>query len=362
MNDSKYNEVLKGNPTIDLPLVSVIIPIYNVEQYIDKGLRQILNQEYQSIEFILVDDGSTDQSGELCDKWEKSDSRIRVFHKQNEGAGSARNVGILHSKGKYIYFFDIDDEADTSLIAYCVKIMETKEVDYILFGFRTLTPYLNNLEDKVTFQEKMIFSNEELKQNYIDTFLLCKYGNGFPWNKFYRKSFLLEHHLFFENQRIQQDEVFNLNIYRYLGKAYISSKVFYTYYIYEKGNTRVRFIPDRFDIYVSVRDHFETLIKHWNLKDERVETYLNKRFYSNLMTCITYNLFHKNCVWNMQEKKKEIQRMLEHPYSKLALCCVTDSSIENRLYLYFAQKGCLLLMHYTMRVFQFLRKVKHLVS
>ena len=340
------------------PLVSVIIPIYNVADFIERGIRNILEQDYPNFEIILVDDGSTDDSTFLCDLWAEKESRIRVFHKQNEGAGSARNVGITNALGKYIYFFDIDDIADKDLLSYNVEIMETKGVDYILFGFRTITPHLDNLQDEVRFEEREIHSNDELKKIYVETFALCKHGNGFPWNKFYRRSFLLEHNLFFENQRIQQDEVFNLNLYPYLNKAYISSRILYTYYIYKKGNTGTHFISDRFDIYVSVRDHFLKLINFWNLNDERLYWYLNKRLLSGVLSCCVYNLFHKENEWSRSRKREELIRIFNHPYTRSALKLKKNLSLEERLYLYFAQRRKVLILKHLYQLMCGVRFIK----
>lgn len=345
------------------PLVSVVIPIFNVSQYIDRGLQNILSQQYQNFEIILVDDGSTDNSGLLCEQWAKENSKIRVFHKKNEGAGSARNVGIIEAKGEYIYFFDIDDKADADLLAYNVQIMEEKKVDYILFGFRTVIPSLNNTLDEIRFKECEIHSNEELKNIYVDTFVLSKHGNGFPWNKFYRRSFLLKHHLLFENQRIQQDEVFNLNLYPYLERAYISPKILYTYYIYDQGNTRVRFIPDRFDIYVSVREHFEKLMHYWNLNDQRMEGYLDQRFFTGVLQCCCYNLFHKNCYWSNNEKREEIVRILNHPYTQkaMALRLSRNLSYEERLYLFLINKCLLKELRIVYKTFSLLHYIKRCI-
>lgn len=345
------------------PLVSVVIPIFNVSQYIGRGLQNILSQQYQNFEIILVDDGSTDNSGLLCDQWAKENSKIRVFHKKNEGAGSARNVGIIEAKGEYIYFFDIDDKADADLLAYNVQIMEEKKVDYILFGFRTVIPSLNNTLDEIRFKECEIHSNEELKNIYVDTFVLSKHGNGFPWNKFYRRSFLLKHHLLFENQRIQQDEVFNLNLYPYLERAYISPKILYTYYIYDQGNTRVRFIPDRFDIYVSVREHFEKLMHYWNLNDQRMEDYLDQRFFTGVLQCCCYNLFHKNCYWSNNEKREEIVRILNHPYTQkaMALRLSRNLSYEERLYLFLINKCLLKELRIVYKTFSLLHYIKRCI-
>ncbi len=91
---------------IDNPLVSVVVPVYNVEKYLDRCVQSVVNQTYENLEIILVDDGSTDKSAPLCDSWAKADSRIKVVHKKNSGLGMARNTGLESACGKYIFFFD----------------------------------------------------------------------------------------------------------------------------------------------------------------------------------------------------------------------------------------------------------------
>ena len=91
------------------PLISVIIPIYKVEKYLDSCICSIVNQDYQNLDIILVDDGSPDMCPKLCDQWKTRDSRIRVIHKKNGGLSSARNAGIIIAKGKYLSFVDSDD-------------------------------------------------------------------------------------------------------------------------------------------------------------------------------------------------------------------------------------------------------------
>lgn len=287
-------------------MVSVIIPIYNVRSFIERGLNNVLSQTYQDFEILLSDDGSTDGSYEECKEWALKDTRICVLHQENKGAGAARNHGINKAKGEFIYFFDIDDQIRPDLLEYCVKTMNEKSVDFICFGYDNVE---TTFKSKVTisFPEAIITSNQELKELFVDQFVLKV--NGFPWNKFYRKSFLDRFGLRFENQRIQQDEVFNLKCYRYLERAYLSPKVLYTYYIYEKGNTRSRFIPDRFDIYKSVRQHFEDLKNFWGLDDKRLDDYLDKRFYDGVMQCFIFNLTHPNCKWTTVQKNAEMNRI-----------------------------------------------------
>ena len=92
-----------------MPAVSVIVPVYNVEKYLDKCVQSIVSQTFKDIEIILVDDGSKDKSGRMCDEWSRRDKRVKVIHKENGGIADARNVGLSHSNGQWILFIDSDD-------------------------------------------------------------------------------------------------------------------------------------------------------------------------------------------------------------------------------------------------------------
>ncbi|MTW38048.1 glycosyltransferase, partial [Streptococcus pneumoniae] len=89
--------------------ISIVVPVYNVEKYLKKSIESVLNRTYQNIEILLVDDGSTDSSGKICESFSKVDPRIRVFHKENGGLSDARNFGIEQMKGQYVAFIDSDD-------------------------------------------------------------------------------------------------------------------------------------------------------------------------------------------------------------------------------------------------------------
>lgn len=338
-------------------MVSVIIPIYNVRKFIERGLNNVLAQTYQDFEILLSDDGSTDGSYEECQKWVLKDSRIRVLHQENKGAGAARNHGINEAKGKFIYFFDIDDEIKPNLLEYCVEKMDEKNVDFICFGYENVETTYNS-KVTVSFPETHITSNIDLRDLYVDQFVMKV--NGFPWNKFYRKSFLDKHYLRYEDQRIQQDEVFNLKCYRCLEKAYLSPEVLYTYYVYEKGNTRSRFIPDRFDIYKSVREHFEALKSFWNLKDARFDDYLNNRFYISVMQCILFNLTHPQCTWTKQQKKDEMNRIMNDPMTLQSFVYAENNirAIEQCLYRKACRDKSLFLIFFYVRLFDIIHKVR----
>lgn len=118
-----------------MPQVSVIVPVYQAEKYIGSCIESIFAQTFSDYELILVDDGSTDSSGKICDQYADRDSRIRVIHKENAGVAAARNTGIEVSSGKYLCFIDADDIADDSLIASCIEKMEEEQADVLRHGY-----------------------------------------------------------------------------------------------------------------------------------------------------------------------------------------------------------------------------------
>lgn len=105
-------------------LISVIVPIYNVEKYLDKCIQSIVNQTYKNLEIILVDDGSTDSTPAICDKWKEHDSRISVIHKENTGAGDTRNVGFTYANGEWVAYIDSDDYLNENLFEYLLSLAD----------------------------------------------------------------------------------------------------------------------------------------------------------------------------------------------------------------------------------------------
>ena len=103
------------------PLVSIVVPVYNVDQYCDDCLRSIIGQTYRNLEIILVDDGSTDDCPSLCDQWAAVDDRISVIHQRNQGLSGARNTGLDHAHGEYVLCVDSDDVIDSTLVEQCIR-------------------------------------------------------------------------------------------------------------------------------------------------------------------------------------------------------------------------------------------------
>ena len=291
------------------PLVTIAIAAYNVEKFLKDGVSCIQNQTYSNLEIILVDDGSTDHTSEMCDEIAKEDSRIRVFHKENGGLGSARNVGIDQAQGKYLYFFDVDDSVESDFIADSVRFAKQKNADLIIYGY--YARFSNSSEEElISVSEREIHSNDDLQKAYCDELLWLKHGNGFAWNKFYRMSFLRKYNFHFGNQRIQQDEPFNMQLYPKLENVYICDKAYYHYVIYTSGNAGSRYLPNKAEIITDVYHKFMTFYNDWKLADETVLRYIRNRYVGGIFGVVTGNFFHKDCKLSKKEKQAKIKEIL----------------------------------------------------
>ena len=144
-------------------LISVIVPVYNTEKYLDKCIQSILGQTYSNIELLLIDDGSTDSSGEICDKYAQLDHRVRVFHKENGGASTARNMGLDNAKGSWIAFVDSDDWIDSEMYSEMHSLAVTESVDAVYcdimfedLGVQSVCSYNNKFEDHQLMQKCLV--------------------------------------------------------------------------------------------------------------------------------------------------------------------------------------------------------------
>ncbi|MCD9494948.1 glycosyltransferase family 2 protein [Photobacterium carnosum] len=295
--------------------VSIIIGCYNVSKYLyDKKLSCILNQSYKNIEILLINDGSTDDTLSLCEKLALSDSRIKVFNKENGGLGSARNVGLDHASGDYIWFYDVDDEVELNLIEVCVdEINEKNHPDLIMFGFNVID-FKTKHKDIIQFPAVNIKNNSELKSQYLDLFVNVLHGNGFNWNKVYKRTLLDENEIRFGNNRIQQDEVFNVQVYPHVKTCQVLTDVLVDYYIYDSGNSRNRYIPNRFDIYKDVFDKLSSFNKEWLGDSVIYQERIDKKFVNSLSNIVSVDLFHPDCQLAIFEKINVIKKIYTQQY------------------------------------------------
>lgn len=163
-----------------MPKVSIVAPVYNVREYLEKCVSSILSQTERDFELLLVDDGSTDGSGALCDRLAESDPRIRAIHQENQGLGGARNTGIREAKGRWLLLVDSDDWIDPEVLEKSLEAGERENADMVIFGFRTVDSEGNVLGTFVESPEK----NRALSpKEHKEAFLIAPSA----WNKLYRR-------------------------------------------------------------------------------------------------------------------------------------------------------------------------------
>ncbi len=202
-----------------MPLFSIIVPIYNTEHYLEKCINSILKQKEKNFELILVDDGSPDRCPEICDRYEKLDSRIHVIHQKNAGVSSARNKGLEVARGDYIWFVDSDDDImEDSLLDFCSAIHQ-KYADLYIFNSKGVNDFF-------------VGALNEFIIKYYFTYTL-----GFSsWNKLYQKSIIQEAGIRFDQEEtIGEDLLFNLKYYQYVFRNGRTGRTFFLgkdYYIY----------------------------------------------------------------------------------------------------------------------------------
>lgn len=145
-------------------LISVILPIYNIERYLERCLNSVVSQTYKNLEIVLVDDGSTDNCPQLCEKWSKNDVRFKVIHKGNAGLGMARNTGIEYANGEYICFFDSDDYIHPQTIEKAFETARREQADVVLFGFNRIDSNGRCIRSVIPNPHKPVYAGEEIQE------------------------------------------------------------------------------------------------------------------------------------------------------------------------------------------------------
>lgn len=239
-----------------MPEISIIVPVYKVEKYLDRCVESILNQTFTDFELILVDDGSPDNCPQMCDEWEKKDERIRVIHKENGGVSVARNVGLDNAKGNFIGFVDSDDWILPDMYQTLYELIENGKYDISICGIvRTIEEkYIDTLRSS---EEKYIYSKEE----YLKKILKVKTqdSNHYPCNKLYRKE-VMDNVKFPEGLSIGEDVESTFLAVVNSEKIIETKKVGYIYWLNLESATIAAFDAKQLD-YIKICDRIVDIAK-----------------------------------------------------------------------------------------------------
>lgn len=216
--------------------ISVIIPVYNAEKHLDDILSDLISQTYKNMEIIIVNDGSSDGSMDIIEKYHRLDKRITTISVENHGPSSARNIGLRNATGEFVRFIDADDRIPKDSMEKMLEpFLKYEDIDLVIGNYRCIP-------DKGYFTGSKIRSREINKEELVELFLgyIKTFYFGVPWNKLFRKSIIQEYSISF-NEKIMwcEDFLFNIEYFKKTNKAYLLNTKcgVYQYYIREDGIT-----------------------------------------------------------------------------------------------------------------------------
>lgn len=345
------------------PLISVIIPIYNAENFVERGMTCLLNQTFQNFEIIAVNDGSIDKSGEILDSLAQKDSRLRVVHKQNKGVGKARNAGMRYAQGDYIYFMDIDDLLELNFFENAQQLLsQHNSPDLLMFGFNVVD---NGGSETVQIADKYIACREELSSCYAQDFFKVRHGSGFLWNKLYKRSIIEENDIVFGTYRVQEDELFNIEYMKHVETACLCNKSYYTYFLNNNGNSRGKYNPNLLEVLESVHVSFLDLKECLGVNDLEFLAHLNNRTFSAIMGWCRQHAFHPDNKMEYAERKEQLEMLRENMVWRQVRGSISCNpmTIEHRLYTRAIQTASVYQLGAYVALYSFIRtilkKIRH---
>ena len=293
------------------PKISVIVPVYNVEKYLRRCIDSILSQTFSDFELLLIDDGSKDKSGDICDEYVAKDVRIKVFHKANAGVSSARNLGLDKAKGEFIFFVDSDDFLDKTHLENYSKDIDN--FDLIFQGYKLVEETKKKVIEKKTFPETETVDFESSMNVMEGIFSL---GNFFgpTWNKIFKASIISENEIRFkEDVDLREDEIFTFCYCRYVSKVKVLGSDSYNYQKTPNSLMRRKWLDPL--MLEKVLLYREEVTSHLNLSTtfrKMIDSYLTDSwcwcldlcYYPKHLLCYTQRIEILKYFWKAQKRSK----------------------------------------------------------
>ena len=307
------------------------MPVYQVEKYVEKAIRSILNQTFRDFEFLIVDDGTKDNSGAICDLLATEDDRITVIHKHNEGAPVARNTAMNMAQGKYYYFMDSDDWVEPTMLEDMVRIAEENASELVISGFYIDT-YYNDSEYLTTdyVHESYVYrSQSEFRRKayrLFDKNLLYS-----PWNKLWLRTYVDDHNIRFP-KTFWDDFPFILEVIRDVERVAVTDQQYYHFIRARAESETAKYRPEMYDKREEEHQWMIDLYKHWNVSNHASMEMIHRRYIERLIGCLE-NVTNPNSSLTMIEQKKLMSDMLSKPHVKESLSIMRPKSMMMKIML-----------------------------
>lgn len=247
---------------------SVIIPVYNVENYLSRCIDSLLTQNYSDLEILLIDNGSKDQSGQICEDYADQFSNITAYHIPNKGVSSARNFGLARAKGEFICFVDADDYLVGNLFSDVENQLDS-ELDLLVFSYYNSIE--KNLSEIARSANILPIKGKKDKSEFIALFqeLFLTDMMYTVWNKIYRREFLEKHQIVFENYELGEDVRFNRTVYECVNKIAFSQTCYYVYISGRASSAMGQYNSNRMKYQLEELEKVDQLMSRWGIHDEQ---------------------------------------------------------------------------------------------
>lgn len=271
------------------PKISAIIPVYNAEKHLVQCIESVIKQTYSSWELILVDDGSRDKSGAICDRYAALDDRIKVIHKENGGVSAARNSGMELAAGEYITFIDSDDYVEDSFFEAAIRMVCASHADVYISGIK------EEFWEGNTIIRTTAYTNSTAGKSYSARELLEAHGHDFPTIcisgpccKLYKRSLLVEHSILFSTKLWRgEDTLFNYMVIACCDSFVFDQKAYYHYRRESPESLFSRYCPVLYDVYSELYKHKKMVLKKRQCAQAVCQEY-ERAYVYELLGCISH--------------------------------------------------------------------------
>ncbi|EKD94315.1 MAG: Capsular polysaccharide biosynthesis protein [uncultured bacterium] len=304
-------------------LISIIVPVFNSENYLHRCIKSLINQSYKNIEITLIDDGSTDKSGKICDEYAYRNKRITTIHQKNSGPASARNTGIKNSKGEFIFFIDADDFIENEALNLLIKSFNQHKAEIIIGDFKKIKNGIIEQRHDISFSDDKLLN----KQDLVDySRLYLKKPNkyllfAFSWGKLFKSLIIKNNNIFF-NEKLHtfEDVAFNFDYLKYTNTVSFIKKTIYSHNVYENYSSATMTLgnnPNKLFGYrqalININNFLKRHIKDTEIKKEVRHAYISLTIIQLVRICGQINDHNKKNIF------KIIQELTNNSYLKDSL-------------------------------------------
>lgn len=318
------------------PLISVIIPVYNVEEYLPTCLESVCNQTLDELEIIVVDDGSTDRSGDVAEEFARKDSRICVIHQRNGNPGATRNVGLKMVSGEYVGFVDSDDWIDPDMYEKLYQTAQTTQADLIVTGVcveftrdkRQILQQIDKAVNIVEDQTKLLELFFQLKENNLI---------AYPCNKLFKTSKIKEEQICFPEILPYEDLVFNLRYYMSARTVSLIPDIPYHYMRRDELSAAGAYSSRHLEACRQTEEVFRLFFEHFQYPSDQVDTFLRKRRVSDY-SAYAGGFYKRNCLLTRRERLFKLRKdLFDNTQLKQDILLSPSSGFYTRMFYFFVR-------------------------